>query len=86
MTTKPEPLPLRFEFDTYEAAKAYAVHQAAAMNTAFGIERPGADLPEKYRRKMPAHMLKWTVKMLPGKAYRQGFELRCEAVEPPGTW
>lgn len=84
MTTKP--LPLRNEFDTYEQAKEYAVHQAKAYNLAFGIEKPGADLPEKYRKRLPAFMLKWTVKMIPAKQFRQGFELRCEAVEPPGVW
>lgn len=72
------------QFDTYTEAKAYAIQQVKASGLAFGIEKPGADLPEKYRKRLPGHMLKWTVRPLPGKQYRQGFELRCEAVEPGG--
>ncbi len=57
------------EFQTWQEARAYAEQQANSMRVSFGIEKPTA-----YQ--------KWTVKMLPRKENRCGWELRCEAVEP----
>jgi hypothetical protein len=64
-----EPLPLRHEFPTWKEARAYAEHQADAFGLAFGIEKP-------------TKFSKWTVKMLPRKENRYGWERMCEAVEP----
>lgn len=64
-----EPLPLRREFPTWREARAYAEHQARAYQLPFGIEKPTA-------------YSQWTVKMLPNKANRYGWERMCEAVEP----
>jgi hypothetical protein len=57
------------EFKTYEEAKAYALEQTYNGPVAYGIEKP-------------TDYQSWTVKMLPGRRFRCGWELRCEAVEP----
>lgn len=57
------------EFATYEQAFDHAVEQSNKIGVAHGIEKPTL-----YQ--------KWTVKMLPRKENRCGWELRCEAVEP----
>lgn len=57
------------EFQTWHEARAYAEAQARKVGVAYGIEKP-----TRYQ--------KWTVKMLPQKQNRYGWELRCEVVEP----
>lgn len=61
------------EFKTYEEAKTFALEQAMKLDIAHGIEKPTA-------------YSGWTVKMLPLPQNRFGFELRCEAVEPPSFY
>jgi len=57
------------EFKTWQEARAYAEEQARKIGVAYGIEKPAA-------------YMGWTVKMLPRRENRCGWELRCEAVEP----
>ncbi len=61
------------EFKTWREARDYAEAQARAIGVAYGIEKPTA-------------YSGWTVKMLPRPENRYGWELRCEAVEPPGFY
>jgi hypothetical protein len=58
------------EFRTWHEARAYAEEKASEYGVAYGIEKP-------------TQFAGWTVKMLPRKENRYGWELRCEAVEPP---
>jgi hypothetical protein len=57
------------EFQTWHEARRYAEASAKEIGVAFGIEKP-----TPYQG--------WTVKMLPRKENRCGWETRCEAVEP----
>lgn len=66
---KPEVLS-QGEFNTWGEARSYAERRAVELHIAHGIEKP-----------TPYSM--WTVKMLPGKAFRFGWELLCEPVEVP---
>lgn len=61
------------EFATWQAARAYAEQMSQAYGVAYGIEKP-------------TQFSKWTVKMLPLPQNRCGWELHCEAVEPPKAW
>ena len=63
------------EFRTWHEARAYAERQAAEIGVAFGIE--------KATRGFSHAGQSWIVSMLPRPENRCGWELRCEAVEPP---
>ena len=58
------------EFKTWHEAREYAEARSKEIGVALGIEKP-----------VPPYV-GWTVKMLPRKENRCGWELRCEAVEP----
>jgi hypothetical protein len=57
------------EFKTWHEARRYAEAQVKEIGVAYGIEKP-------------TDYSGWTVKMLPRKENRCGWETRCEAVEP----
>ena len=61
---------MKNHFDKYEEARAVAQEQANNMQLSFGIEKLNG---------------KWRVFMLPKPENRQGFELRCEVVDPTIT-
>lgn len=63
-------------FKTWREARDYAQAQANKLGLSFGIEKPAE------WKGIPEHMREWTVKMLPGPAFRFGWELRCEVVDP----
>lgn len=58
------------EFKTWREARDYAEKQARELGQPHGIEKP-------------TQFQGWTVKMVPRREYRAGWELRCEIVEPP---
>ena len=58
-------------FATYQEARAAAQQYANATGSSLGLEKPG-----KYGDG------RWYPRMLPHKANRCGWELRCEVVAP----
>jgi hypothetical protein len=61
---------MSWTFPTYEDAYDFAQAEGQKSGLAYGIEKPGT-----YEKS-------WRVIGLPDKRNRQGYELRCEAVEP----
>jgi hypothetical protein len=63
-------------FKDWHEAHAYAEAQVRTIGIAHGIEK----MPDHFSRTKGAVV--FSVKMLPLKKNRQGWELRCEAIEP----
>ncbi len=62
-------------FKEYREARAYAEKMVRETGIAHGIEK----MPNHYKGANAVH---FSVKMLPLKKHRCGWELWCEAVEP----
>jgi hypothetical protein len=61
------------QFDTWEEARRYAEEQVCTYRVAHGIEKMNGTRKGQ---------VVFSVKMLPLPKNRQGWELRCEALEP----
>lgn len=66
------------EFATWREARDHAEAAVLATGIAHGIEKP-TGLPKGLGQA-------WTVKMLPRRETRFGWELRCEAIEPASAY
>ncbi len=64
------------EFDTWYEARAAAQVWANELGMSVGIEKP------VILKGMARPYQGWTIKILPRKANRYGWETRCEVVDP----